>query len=145
MIMEAFGPPQRPQGRHGASTRTMANQRIYTTIPCQTTNGCPGCLDVQYVPFKCQETGANKHPDDPLGCVILFVCNECKAEGGRATLPVQIPPIRDDVRAELKNALEEYDGCEINPSNYRHDDVCHLNDNYVGLFQAVERAIGKDK
>ena len=53
--------------------------------------------------------------------------------------------VRDDVRAELKNALEEYDGCEINPSNYRHDDVCHLNDNYVGLFQAVERAIGKDK
>lgn len=42
---------------------------------------------------------------------------------------------------ELQGGIDNYDGCEINPSNYRHDDACNLNNGYVGLFQAIEAAL----
>jgi len=40
-------------------------------------------------------------------------------------------------------ALAEFDGCEINPSNYNHDDACNLNNGYVGLFQTLEEVKAK--
>jgi hypothetical protein len=48
----------------------------------------------------------------------------------------------ENLRTELKGELDNWNGAEINPSNYRHDDVRSVNDHYVGLFQSVERLIG---
>lgn len=45
------------------------------------------------------------------------------------------------VADELTLALADADGAEINPSNYDHDDACHLNDGYVAAFQIAEQAI----
>lgn len=38
----------------------------------------------------------------------------------------------------IDGSLQDADGREINPSNYSHDDVHHLNDGYVQLFGALE-------
>lgn len=57
----------------------------------------------------------------------------------------------EKVREALSLALSNNDGGEINSSNYNHDEVCDLNDRYVGLFMEVEqsltiinRMLGKD-
>jgi hypothetical protein len=43
-------------------------------------------------------------------------------------------------RVELQGGLDNFDGCEINPSNYNDCDVAGLNAGYVGLFQTIENA-----
>ncbi|MEI6283279.1 MAG: hypothetical protein WCP82_11305 [Alphaproteobacteria bacterium] len=50
-------------------------------------------------------------------------------------------PVAGLVREILQGGLDNFDGVEINPSNYRHDDVRNLNDGYVGLFQTIEAAL----
>ena len=60
----------------------------------------------------------------------------------RETASIDPPKMREDVRLELQGALDNCDGSEINPSNYSHDDACHLNDTFVELFRVVERALG---
>ena len=50
---------------------------------------------------------------------------------------------RQELVEALKAELEQADGCEINPANYDHADICHLNDGYVSLFEGVERALAK--
>lgn len=43
----------------------------------------------------------------------------------------------------LQGAMDEADGCELNMSNYHHDDVHNLNNSYVVLFQTAEQALTK--
>jgi hypothetical protein len=38
----------------------------------------------------------------------------------------------------IDDSLADADGREINPSNYAHDDACHVNDGYVQLFGTLE-------
>lgn len=47
----------------------------------------------------------------------------------------------EKVREALSLALSNNDGGEINSSNYNHDEVCDLNDRYVGLFMEVEQSL----
>lgn len=52
-----------------------------------------------------------------------------------------VEPRGDSIGQYLQGVLDECDGREINPSNYDHDDACHLNNGYVTLFQGIEEAI----
>jgi hypothetical protein len=54
--------------------------------------------------------------------------------------PVELSATPQDVIDYIDEALQGFDGCEVNPSNYRDEDVCHLNEGYVGLFQTLEHA-----
>lgn len=47
----------------------------------------------------------------------------------------------EQVREALQCGLNDTDGCELNMSNYHHDDVHHLNNSYVVLFQSIEQAL----
>ena len=69
---------------------------------------------------------------------------ECPSlfEAYQAACAELLPVIRE-MRQSLAAALFEVDGCELNMSNYRHDDVHGLNNAYVALFQYVEEAITK--
>lgn len=42
---------------------------------------------------------------------------------------------------QLFQQILDQDGREINPSNYSHDDVCHLNNGWVECFQIAEEGI----
>ena len=57
---------------------------------------------------------------------------------------LQPPPTDAERQAALdamQSALDEFNGCGINPSNYKSDDVFNLNNGYEGLFGALEQAI----
>ena len=53
-----------------------------------------------------------------------------------------VPALIEEVK-RLRNALQfitDLDG-EINPSNYGHDDACHLNDQFVQAILAADEAL----
>lgn len=71
-----------------------------------------------------------------------------RVDGKWLTLPERIaalttPPARVAIERarELFQAILDQDGREINPSNYNHDDVCHLNNGWVECFQIAEQGI----
>ncbi len=56
------------------------------------------------------------------------------------THPDQLQAL-EKVRDALQLSLDEADGCELNMSNYHHDNVGDLNSAYVRLFQGIEQAL----
>jgi hypothetical protein len=91
---------------------------------------------------KCGGPADNGHdrclPPNP------YYCTKCSREGYHDDGCLNDPSIPSEICDNntiieyIDGALQEFDGCVINPSNYDHELACHLNNGYVGLFQTLE-------
>jgi len=65
-----------------------------------------------------------------------------------ATVLAELPDVHKALAAaDMFEALEYAcnELCEINPSNYDHDDVCRMNDASVNVILAIEPILKKAK